>query len=471
MDNGRSATELPQGTASGELSDDRGFGFGEPEVSDRGVELVWGLAEDDLGGRIGQEPCGDLAGRGAVVGLGDEIGCPVGDAQVGNAVGAAELEAGLEVARGVAVAEQCPGFVEDLDALRSGTRHQLLEPPGGGDHHQRESLGVERHRRQVEYDARAVPAKRDRGTPVEHAAQGAGQELVEGVGDVARLGREVPAVRPEPFGHLISGVGDEVGDVGERRLDEWRGGELFDRSEHDGVLKLGEVAFEDGGDERGAHLGASEDLAVLGLVFGRGTGSERVDGGGAARAEPHGGETEVLSERRVLALRVGDGNPASGVAGPVDGGLAPQEALDEGGLAVAGFAEDPAVGVGDQPSGVCLEGVPAELASSGEEVEADVGAPVSERALDRERVDAGHVRGRAAVEVEAKRCPVHDASNVEGARPRGSDAAHAMSWRASRTRRSMPVSRASCSTTSACSSSSSWVRADTVTSPAYPISG
>ena len=134
-----------------------------------------------------------------------------------------------------------------------------------------------------------------------------------------------------------------------------------------------------------------------------------------------------LSRTVVSPRWIGDCDPASGVAGAVDGGLAPQEALHEGGLAVAGFAEDPAVGVGDQPGGVSLEGVPAELASPGEQVEADVGASVSERALDRERVDAGHVRGGSAVVVESKRCAVHDASNVEGARPRGSDAAHAMS--------------------------------------------
>ena len=40
--------------------------------------------------------------------------------------------------------------------------------------------------------------------------------------------------------------------------------------------------------------------------------------------------------------------------------------LDRRGLAVAGFAEDPAVGVSDEPGGVGVEGVPAELAAAGE---------------------------------------------------------------------------------------------------------
>ena len=47
----------------------------------------------------------------------------------------------------------------------------------------------------------------------------------------------------------------------ERGLGEGRGGELFDRGEHDGVFELCEVAFEHGADERGAHLGTAQDLA------------------------------------------------------------------------------------------------------------------------------------------------------------------------------------------------------------------
>ena len=105
----------------------------------------------------------------------------------------------------------------------------------------------------------------------------------------------------------------------------------------------------------------------------------------------------------VLALGVGDGDPPAVGAVAVDGGLAPQQALHEGGLAVAGFAEDPAVGVGDEPGGVGLEGVPAELGAAGEEVEADVGASVPEGGLDGERVDARHVRGGAPVVGEPQR--------------------------------------------------------------------
>ena len=270
----------------------------------------------------------------------------------------------------------------------------------------------------------------------------------------------------EPSRHVFRRVGDEVSDIGERGLGEGCSGELLDRGEDDGVLELGEVALEDGGDERCAHLGAAQDLAVLGFVRCGRSGGERVDGGGATGAQLHRGEAEVLGQGRVLALGVGDRHPPSGIAGAVDGGLAPQQALHEGGLAVARLSQHPAVGVGDEPGGVGLEGVPAELASAGEEVEADVGASVPERALDGEGVDARHVGGGAPVVGESERRAGHDASRVEGARPSGSDAAQARSWRASRTRRSMPVSRASCSTISDCSSSSSWDRAATETSPA-----
>lgn len=49
---------------------------------------------------------------------------------------------------------------------------------------------------------------------------------------------------------------------------------LVDRGEHHGVFELGEAAFEHGADQRGAHLGAAEDLLVGGFVVGGGSGGE-----------------------------------------------------------------------------------------------------------------------------------------------------------------------------------------------------
>ena len=299
-----------------------------------------------------------------------------------------------------------------------------------------------------------------------NAAQRSGEQLVEGVRDRAHLSGEIAIGAAKPFGHRFGGVGDETGDIGERGFVERSGGDLFDRREHRCVLELGEGPLEHRADERGAHLSSAEDLAVFGLVFRRGTRGKGVDGGGAAGAELHRGETEVLGEGRVLPLGIRDADPPPVRAGAVDRGLPPQEALDERGLAVAGLAEHPSVRVRDEPGGVGLERVPAELASTGEEVETDVGAPVTEGTLHAEGVDAGDVCGGALVVAEPQRWPGHDARRVEGARPSGSAAAQPRSWRASRTRRSMPLSRASCSMISECSSRSSRFLAETVTSPA-----
>jgi hypothetical protein len=74
-----------------------------------------------------------------------------------------------------------------------------------------------------------------------------------------------------------------VGDVDEGRFAEaGRLGEVFDGGEDDGVVELGEWPVEDGGDERGAHLGSAQDLFVGWLVSGGGAGGEGVDAGGSA---------------------------------------------------------------------------------------------------------------------------------------------------------------------------------------------
>ena len=98
-----------------------------------------------------------------------------------------------------------------------------------------------------------------------------------------------------------------------------------------------------------------------------------------------------------------------------DAGHAPQQRLDEGGLAVAGLAEDPAVGVGGEALVVGLERVPAELAAAGEQVDADVDAPVPEPGCDAERVDGADVRGGAPVARQPQRAPTADASRHPGA--------------------------------------------------------
>lgn len=118
-------------------------------------------------------------------------------------------------------------------------------------------------------------------------------------------------------------------DVAEGGFTRGCGGELLDRGEHDGVFELGEWSVEDGGGERGAHLGAAEHLAVGGFVLGGRSGGEGVERDGAAWAQPDDGEPERLGERCVLAFGVDDGGPSAVAAGAVDGSLPPQQGFDE----------------------------------------------------------------------------------------------------------------------------------------------
>jgi hypothetical protein len=97
--------DLPKRSPPGQLGDDLAFRLSQPERLLGPFELVGRLAEEDLGGGVGEQAGGDLGGGGAVVGLGAEVAGSVGDADVGDAVGPAELEAGLEVGGGVAVGE------------------------------------------------------------------------------------------------------------------------------------------------------------------------------------------------------------------------------------------------------------------------------------------------------------------------------------------------------------------------------
>ena len=95
FDQGRVGAHLPQRFAPSQLADELRLGVGETGVFDRRGDLVGGLVQDDLGGRIGDESLGDLGRGGAVIGLGGEVRDAVRQADVGGAVAAAEFEAAL----------------------------------------------------------------------------------------------------------------------------------------------------------------------------------------------------------------------------------------------------------------------------------------------------------------------------------------------------------------------------------------
>ena len=153
------------------MTEDVALGLGQAKARGGRVQLVGRLAQEDLGGRVGQQSDGDLGRGRAVVGLGAEVGRSVGDADIGHAVGSTELEAGLEVPSGVAVAEQGPRLVDHLHPLWPGPSHELGQPPGSRHHYQGHGLGVDGHGRQVEHDPRPVPPQRNGGAPIEHAPQ------------------------------------------------------------------------------------------------------------------------------------------------------------------------------------------------------------------------------------------------------------------------------------------------------------
>ena len=210
-------------------------------------------------------PDGDLGRGGAVVGLGAEVGRSVGDADVGHAVGTTELEAGLEVPSGVAVAEQCPRLVDHLHPLWPGPGHELGQPAGSRHHHQGQRLGVDGHGRQVEHDPRPVPPQRHGGGPVEHAPQRPGEQLVEGVAELAQLVGKLADVAPQAFGDFSRRPGQQPGEVGQGRRSP-PPAEVLDDGEDGGVLDLGEGAVEDGGGQGGDHLRPAQGSLLGRLV-------------------------------------------------------------------------------------------------------------------------------------------------------------------------------------------------------------
>ena len=122
-------------------------------------------------------------------------------------------------------------------------------------------------------------------------------------------------------------------------------GEVGDRPAEHGVLHRGEVAVQHRAEERGDHLGLAAGELVGSFAAASRPGVERVEPGLPARVELDDREAEGVGEGEVLALGVGDGDPAAEHPdGPVD------EELGGGGLPDAGLAGEEHVRVGDQPA-------------------------------------------------------------------------------------------------------------------------
>ena len=145
-------------------------------------DLVGCLLEEDAGAGVGEKAGGDLLRGGAVGGLGPEVGQLVADEDVADPPMPAELEPGLEVLDRPLVLEQRPHLVVDLEpaSLAAKRSHGGLQPGRCRHHHERERFTVLEHGGEVDDDAEAVvPVDVDGGGSVEHAAQGAVEELAE----------------------------------------------------------------------------------------------------------------------------------------------------------------------------------------------------------------------------------------------------------------------------------------------------
>ena len=408
LDDGGVPGDLPEGAAFGEAAEELGFAGVEAEEVAGVGELVAGLAEQHPGLGVGEQAHGDFGGGGAVVGLGAQVGEAVHDGEVGDAVVAAELPAGLEVAGGLFGAEEPPGFVEDLEAMDAvAAGEHGLEPGGGGEQDEAQRFVVVVHDREVEDEAGAGPVDVDGGGAVEHASQGTLEELLEAIDDGFEPSAERGGLEAGALGHVGAGIPERPDKVFEGgRVDI--GVEVVESPGERGVFEGFEVAAQHPGEQGGDQVGlaAGELVALVGGA--EGSGVEGVDAAGAARVELDDVEAERGGEGDVFAFGVEDGDPAA-AAGAVEGGVVGglgrvedgqgpvEEALDEAGLAGAGLAGDEHVGVGDQAGLVGLEGVVGEAAAAGEQVGAEVDAAVSEAGFGQERVRAAEVRGGGAV--------------------------------------------------------------------------
>ena len=218
------------------------------------------------------------------------------DGEVGDAVVAAELPAGLEVAGGLFGAEKPPGFVEDLEAMDPvAAGEHGLEPGGGGEQDEAQGFVVVVHDREVEDEAAAGPVDVDGGGPVEHAPQGAFEELLECVDDRFKASREGHRVEAGAAGQVGAGVADRPDEVFEGGLVD-SGVEVVDGPGEGGVFEGFELAAQHPGQQvamRSVWRRASSSRCS-GVP--RGPGSRGLMRVGAARVEAHGGETERVRQ-------------------------------------------------------------------------------------------------------------------------------------------------------------------------------
>ena len=90
-------TDAPQRPTPHKAWEVTGLFLGEAEQFGGVGDLVGGLLEEDPSAGVTEEPGGDLVGRGAVGGLGAQVGEAVADEDVADPPVSAQLEPGLKM--------------------------------------------------------------------------------------------------------------------------------------------------------------------------------------------------------------------------------------------------------------------------------------------------------------------------------------------------------------------------------------
>ena len=227
---------------------------------------------------------------------------------------------------------------------------------------------------------------------VEHAAQRAVEQLAEPVDRGFDAAGEIDRVGARELCHLVGRARHHRRDVGERDVAAAAACEMGDGPAEHGVLDRCEVAMQHRSEQRADHRGLPACELVGSVDESRGAGIERVDARGAAGMQLDDVEAERLGERQVLALGIGDRDPAAEHAD-----RAVDEHLRGRALADADLAGEQHVRVRERAGGVGLERVEREAAAAREHVGAEVDAARSEARLGEERVRGAEMRGRRAM--------------------------------------------------------------------------
>src|SRR5919201_6472221 len=438
--------DLPERPAPAQVGQELGFGVRQPEDLPRLRKLVGWLRVDHFRLRVCEETLRESQ-------LARAFG--TGRAQVGQAVQdddvlrpdcARELERLLEPLADAEVRQDSPAFVDKDDPLRAPLvalrLDHRLQPGGRAGHQDPERGGVRvQDGTQVEDNERRVEVEAPGRRAVEHPAQVPRAELVERESHWAHRDRELVDAHRECVCHF----GGRVQQYLDHMRQSWLRGRAIRK--YDERLLGAPLLLRC---QRPLERGGRDRVEEVQLPLSASARCQRVEANSASGRERDRSDAKRLGERVVFALHVDDP------------GLAPEDALpedvrlDQARLRPSHDSDYDRVRA-RQLATVQLPWVVAERASV--DVAADVDAASAEPAFGHERIGGLDVRRRGAVSWLPLR--VH-----RSPRQSGSVYVKASSCWPYRRRSSSRAICAACSISEQLRSSSSGVRAETVTYPA-----